>query len=574
MIKILIEGSSGKILCLKRIKTKTFRGSMNKFSPNNTAVFLLKTYFEDVKTGIRTNEYFPLKSMCQKFTPDNLAELGNEELATSWLVLFHLHFDKLGEDLSEATTNFENIFKGRSVKTIVLNHFISHCEVDTMEAKDFAFLDHVCEMYTVETIRPIGRKLALRWAVVFEKNLQNLNYKTAGAAFKAFDDEFFFRPAELTKNIVVKCLSTQHHLPLVLLLTYRTFQERMTPTTQVLRLEKTAIIVVEAFKYYLFYKALSKEALKMPLCVFVQLLDIARLEWIRDEKLKKLCFAHLEKVDSNHLESHLKLASLAVREGDEALNRRKIAARKGDEALNRREIKLAKQHFLDACEKRDDDSLSFAALGGIEMKNKTFNKAYIYFGKASEFAPFRYEYTIYQTQALVNYIKQFKKKSNEFLATSTILIKKLQLNEDIRVECSNFIGRLKGYFVKNNDFLKEFSFLRDLKIWGKLFQNNEFRQEHLYQISLRLEEIIEKLKNKLLFQATTLVDKFPKLSSQEMGHPLLNEQFLLHGEIFYEKGDLEGFGGICELIDNATKDNIIILSNKERGIFSIVLQNF
>lgn len=515
---------------------------------NSLPIYNFKKHLDLCKTEASKGQYALLQNMYQKYTPENLRELDDEGLAASWLVQFHLHFDQLGGDVRNVTTNFEAIFKGRSAKLIVLRDLISHFEVEPMEAKEFALLGHALEMCTGETILSAGRKLSLRFAKVFERNYEQLGYKALGAFFKAVHDQFTFRPDELTKHIVAKCLSNQYQLPLALLLAFPAFRERMTSKMQVLRLEKTVIVVVEAFKQYLFNKILPKEALKWPLCLFVQLLEVARWDWVQDEKLKKLCFEHLEKVDSNHLEANYKLAALAVRSAHEA--------------LDRKDIDSAEQHFLEACEKNNEDFLSFAAAGKLALRKNKFKKAHAYFEQAAQLAPF--EYISHQTKTLVSYIKQFEKRIDEFSAAAAILMKKILLDESVEVEYSNFTEKLQKYFAKNNGYVQKFNFLGDLKYWCELVQGRNLKRvDFLNNVRLRLAQVLETLKNELLFKATILVDKFPKLSDQELSHPLYKDKFLLQGEIFYESGDLEGYKVIYDEINKATDAKIFVLSPEE-----------
>ncbi|MBA3238910.1 MAG: hypothetical protein H0T62_11275, partial [Parachlamydiaceae bacterium] len=551
--------------------------SLTSTSNDDPNVSLSKMNLEECKHLIAKKEYGKLVSASKQFTVANLKDM--EELSKQWMILFLFNVHILAEDeLKSIKRKFIGDFGENTFKVLFFKELLLICQEQQEEEKNVLLITKACKMFSEKTLQVAGREVALGWTALFAKHAQKIDNKSLGFAFNCFHNNFFLQPGEIKYSIQVVCLNRQQQeLPLALLLTYIPFQKRFTVKTNILRIENTSNKVIVIFKEYLYKKKLPKEMITMD--HLIELIDFARTRWIQDETLIEIC---LERIKSSKCEEN------------EYLKQASIAAIAGDVAFKQKNFPEAKQFYSDAVKQRNRDYLSHATLGKIAMKQKKYKRAAIEFENASQFALFSHKLHFYQSKSLVEYVKQFERKIEEFQANSLLLIKKLYFEENIRRELKTFLESLEKYFLENNGLVGEFALSREIIRGLELVQDDEmdlsltsssktssqeetfegrkpiagkFFYEDLQNLHLQFNEAIARVKERLLFKAEILLEKLPLTTNNEIEKISFILQRLLKEEILYERGQYEEAGYVFDQIEKMIRDNIITLNSKEKVCF-------
>lgn len=433
-----------------------------------------------------------LKSICKKFTANNLRGI-EENLANSWMVLFQQRFNELEEkDLTEAIANFELIFKEKKVRTIFIINLLPYCEelLRNKITKGILFLKKACQYLSEDSLGPIGRKISLSWFKLIEAHAKRLEYKDMSAVV-AIHKEFSILPEEIQEKMTVTGLDEQKQsFPLILLLTYRVFHERIF-LKQLRLFPQTSTLVLQAFESYLYKKRLPRAPMSAEL--YVQLLDIAR--GIQDNKLVELC---LQKLGFKN--SYLRQASIDAVNGDNA-------------SIDK------KRHYLAAVSLRPSDKISCNALGNIAFEEKKYGEAALYFDITLESNP-NFSEGLKLCQALMECLKALEGGAKMYLRDLLDLIKKFIIEENFQTAFETFLKKTGPFIEENaldlsepfNTLSKGVTTISQLIVFEECFQ-----------------EAVESAANSLLNRSKIALKNIPVKTS---------EYYLLEGEISYERGEL------------------------------------
>lgn len=447
-----------------------------------------------------------------------------------WLDLVKYHFKITARSDLESKEFFDLISAN---KEVFLRSFEPRLR-DLKKDKKIVAINLVCQLFTYDTLQTIDRKTVMIWMNQFEEFWDKLNPESLGNAVLEGHNRHYFKEEEIKRKIEVVCEDNQKEsLPLLLLLRDKVFQEKLHSDPKPWKLKKTANTVVAAFRHYLYHNTLPKYALEMASDTFVQLFDLSRS--INDDYLTSLCLDKLNGVDE---EEYLQHAS--------------HLAHKGKEAFDNNEIETAIQYLEESIRVRPTDLVSTGILGKIYLNKKEYLKAMACFENVLHGAHFEEDYYLYQVQAILEYVKGFKKSIKNHIDDFYRLAKMSQnFKEDIESPLSESKDSLHEYLTQNEQLDSKFGFLKE--ITGIFNDESSPLEEQIEKAREYLDEMIEDVTEKLLSEAKKILEKMPTVEIDSL---------LLKIEILLEKEEYEDAENVFVEIEERTKD--VKLSNDQK----------